>query len=202
MPESRNKSQNVDGRRERSRSSRQRIVDAMMSLIASGEMTPSAARVAEEAGVGLRTVFRHFDDMDAIYAEITATVSQQVLPIAMAPFPDGAWQDNVRELTHRRARAFEIMLPFRLAAETRRYSSPLLLGQYAQVLHVERELVLRQLPDAVKSHRITAESICTCLSFQNWRTLRHDQQLTAEDAGSIIHHMINSLIMAAEAITD
>ena len=39
----------------------------MMNLIEGGDLMPSAARVAEEAGVGLRTVFRHFDDMDSLY---------------------------------------------------------------------------------------------------------------------------------------
>src|SRR3546814_18346240 len=70
----------VDGRRERGRSSHRRIVEAMMELIAQGDLSPSAARVAEEAGIGLRTVFRHFDDMDALYAEITAPLTEKVRP--------------------------------------------------------------------------------------------------------------------------
>ena len=70
----------VDGRRERGRSSYRRIVEAMMELIVEGDLSPSAARVAEEAGIGLRTVFRHFDDMDALYAEITRTITERVMP--------------------------------------------------------------------------------------------------------------------------
>ena len=50
-----------------------------MELIVAGDLSPSAARVAEEAGIGLRTVFRHFDDMDALYSEITATVTDRVM---------------------------------------------------------------------------------------------------------------------------
>ena len=74
----------VDGRRERGRSSHKRIVEAMMELIVGGDLAPSAARVAEEAGIGLRTVFRHFDDMDALYAEITATITERVMPIVLS----------------------------------------------------------------------------------------------------------------------
>lgn len=191
-----NESQNVDGRRERSRSSRQRIVEAMMNLCAAGDLMPSAARVAEEANIGLRTVFRHFDEMDAIYAEISAIISRRVLPIAMAPYLHEDWRDNLRELAQRRVGVFETMLPFRLAANARRYSSPLLLGQYVQVIQLEREFVLRQLPDDIRHHRITAEAICATLSFQNWRALRHDQQLSADEAGGVTLHMINSLIAA------
>jgi AcrR family transcriptional regulator len=187
-----------DGRRARSESSRQRIVDAMMELIRGGDMNPSAARVAEEAGVGLRTVFRHFDDMDAIYAEISATISRQLMPIAMTPLTNEDWRDNIRDLARRRVQAYETMLPFRLAANMRRYSSPFLMGQYAQIVNFERELILRQFPDNVRSQHVTVEAICAALSFQNWYVLRHDQQLTAEDAGTITVHMVESLISAAK----
>ena len=54
-----------DGRRQRSRASRAKIIKAFMELMKSGDPSPSAARVAERAGVGLRSVFRHFDDMDS-----------------------------------------------------------------------------------------------------------------------------------------
>ena len=50
-----------DGRRQRSARSRVRIVEAMFALIRAGDMNPSAAALAEEANVGIRTVFRHFD---------------------------------------------------------------------------------------------------------------------------------------------
>jgi AcrR family transcriptional regulator len=54
----------ADGRRQRSSRSRERIVLAMIDLIRAGEMSPAAARVAEKANVGLRTVFRHFEEME------------------------------------------------------------------------------------------------------------------------------------------
>src|SRR3546814_14687096 len=87
----------VDGRRERSRSSRRRIVAAMLELIEGGDPMPSAARVAEEAGVGLRTAFRHFDDMGSLYRELSATIADTVIPIVTAPCAGAARTGN---LTH------------------------------------------------------------------------------------------------------
>ena len=189
----------VDGRRERSRSSHRRIVEAMMELIAGGDLMPSAARVAEEAGIGLRTVFRHFDDMDSLYGEISATIAERVLPIVTAPYTGDDWRAHIRELARRRVRVFETMLPFRLAANIKRYQSPFLMGQYGQVVTIERELVLRLLPAHVLSHRITAEAICATLSFQNWRALRHDQSLSSEEAGTVTAHMVEALIATLPA---
>ncbi len=184
----------IDGRRERGRSSHKRIVEAMMELIVGGDLAPSAARVAEEAGIGLRTVFRHFDDMDALYAEITATITERVMPIVAAPYPDQDWRANVRDMVRRRVRVFETTLPFRLAANIKRYQSPFLMGQYGKVVMLERDLLLRLLPGPVLTDRINVEALCATLSFQNWRALRHDQGLTAEEAGTVTMHMVDALL--------
>ena len=184
----------VDGRRERGRSSHKRIVEAMMELIIAGDLSPSAARVAEEAGIGLRTVFRHFDDMDALYAEITATITEQVMPIVMAPYPDQPWRANIRELVGRRVRLFETTLPFRLAANIKRYQSPFLMGQYSRVVMLERELIVRLLPGSARADRIGVEALCAALSFHTWRTLRHDQSLSAEEAGTVMGQMVDAVM--------
>ena len=184
----------VDGRRERGRSSHKRIVEAMMELVVAGDLSPSAARVAEEAGIGLRTVFRHFDDMDALYAEITATITERVAPIVMAPYPDQPWRANIRELLRRRIRLFETTLPFRLAANIKRYQSPFLMAQYSRVVMFERELILCLLPSHVRADRIGVEALCAALSFHTWRTLRHDQSLSAEDAGAVMGQMVEAVM--------
>ncbi len=184
----------VDGRRERGRSSYKRIVEAMMELIVEGDLSPSAARVAEEAGIGLRTVFRHFDDMDALYAEITRTIIQRVMPIVTAPYPDQPWRANIDELVRRRVEVFETTLPFRLAANIKRYQSPFLMGQYSRVVMLERELIVRLLPASVRADRIGVEALCAALSFHTWRTLRHDQSLSPDEAGAVMGQMVDAVL--------
>ncbi|WP_260582712.1 TetR/AcrR family transcriptional regulator [Sphingopyxis sp. PET50] len=184
----------IDGRRERSRSSRARIVGAMLDLIDRGDLSPSAARVAEEAGVGLRTVFRQFDDMDTLYREMSETIAERVLPIVTAPYAGIDWRADVRDLAARRVRVFETMLPFRLAANIKRYQSPFLMGQYGQVVALERDLLFRLLPDDVLADKVGREALCVALSFQTWRALRHDQGLTVEEAGAVVAQMVEALV--------
>ena len=184
----------VDGRRERGRSSYKRIVEAMMALIVEGDLSPSAARVAEEAGIGLRTVFRHFDDMDALYAEITRTITERVMPTVLAPYPDQPWRANIGELVRRRVEVFETTLPFRLAANIKRYQSPFLMGQYSRVVMLERELIVRLLPASVRTDRIGVEALCAALSFHTWRTLRHDQSLSPDEAGAVMGQMVDAVM--------
>jgi AcrR family transcriptional regulator len=74
----------ADGRRKRGDQSRRQIVDAMIDLVRSGEMSPSAAQVAERAGVGLRTVFRHFDEMEVLYREMAEVIRARIMPLKVA----------------------------------------------------------------------------------------------------------------------
>ncbi|HAY44774.1 MAG TPA: transcriptional regulator, partial [Gammaproteobacteria bacterium] len=52
-----------DGRHQRSRDSKRKIVTAMLELVRAGIIAPTAEEVAARANVGLRTVFRRFKDM-------------------------------------------------------------------------------------------------------------------------------------------
>ena len=58
--------QGQDGRRRRGQDNRARIVAAMLEIIHGGELSPGAEQVAQRADVALRTVFRHFSDMDSL----------------------------------------------------------------------------------------------------------------------------------------
>ena len=61
----------IDGRLHRSMATRRKIVTALETLIRAGTLSPTAEQVAVQAQVGLRTVFRHFDDMETLYREIS-----------------------------------------------------------------------------------------------------------------------------------
>ena len=53
-----------DGRHRRAKANREAIVEALVSLYSEGHVDPSAAEIAERAGVSERSLFRHFDDID------------------------------------------------------------------------------------------------------------------------------------------
>ena len=67
-----------DGRRRRGEDNRAKIVAAMLEIIHAGEIAPSAELVAQRADVGLRTVFRHFQDMDSLYREMSVVIGKEL----------------------------------------------------------------------------------------------------------------------------
>ena len=135
--------------------------------------------------------------MPEVLANARACAATAVLMMLARPGSMSALEfATMRDLARRRVRVFETMLPFRLAANIKRYQSPFLMAEYGRVITVERELVMRLLPAPVLANKVAAEALCATLSFQNWRALRHDQGLPAEEAGTVTAHMVEALLAA------
>jgi AcrR family transcriptional regulator len=65
-----------DGRTLRSVKSQKLIVSACIKLFKEGNLEPTAQQVADESGVGIRTVFRQFDDMENLLKSVDAELSK------------------------------------------------------------------------------------------------------------------------------
>ncbi|WP_244624559.1 TetR/AcrR family transcriptional regulator [Sphingomonas sp. So64.6b] len=188
------KQKSVDGRRERSVSSRAKIVAAMLDLVEGGDVQPSAARVAEAAGVGLRTVFRHFDDMDSLYREMSEAIEARVLPVMLRPFTTGTWREQMRELAARRCEVFEAILPYRITASLKRFQSTFLMQDYRRMLRMERSSIDAILPASVHADPVQLSAVHLSLSFQCWRVLRHDQELGIDAARAVFLRLADAVL--------
>ncbi|MDA9652253.1 TetR family transcriptional regulator [Pseudomonadota bacterium] len=65
-----------DGRNLRSINSQKLIVDACIKLFKAGNLEPTAQQVADESGVGIRTVFRQFDEMENLFKSVDTLLSK------------------------------------------------------------------------------------------------------------------------------
>lgn len=183
-----------DGRRKRSGQSRRLIVEAMIALVQEGHMSPSAAQVAERAGVGLRSVFRHFEDMETLYREMGEVTSAKILPVVVRPFETADWRGRLAELVERRIQIHEEIMPLKVAASVLRFRSSFLMEDYRKHLRLERMTLEAILPDAVKGDSALCRALEMVTSFQAWRRLRQDQGLSVEDARRVLARLVDGLI--------
>ncbi|MBI1211117.1 MAG: TetR family transcriptional regulator [Alphaproteobacteria bacterium] len=184
----------VDGRRIRGQTNRRKIVDAMIALVSEGVLTPSAQEVAARANVGLRTVFRHFDDMDSLYSEMSAQISKRVLPAITAAFVATDWRGRIEELIERRSEAFEMMLPFKSAADVIRHKSKFLTEGHEELVKFSRARVIEALPGEMRKRRGLVEALDLLLSFEAWRRLRRDQKLSAAQAKQAVATAVGAVL--------
>jgi AcrR family transcriptional regulator len=184
----------TDGRRLRSGANRRRIAQAMIDLSFEGEFSPSAERVAERAGVGRRTVFRLFTDMEGVYREAHALMIERLRPIIQEEIAGPDWRVRLDQMTERRARLFEEMLPVKTASDAFRNQSEFLQRDHAEITRMLRGVLLFALPKSVTEDKTLFEAVDFTMSFEGWRRLRQEQRLSAKAALAVVKRMIAALV--------
>src|SRR5712691_10994416 len=114
----------ADGRAARSHRTRRAIVDAMRSLHAEGDLRPTAPRLAERAGVSLRTVWQHFADMEALLLEAGRRDLEVLLQIVRPIAAELPLADRIARFADQRTRVHEQMTPGWRAARIQQPFSP------------------------------------------------------------------------------
>ena len=184
----------IDGRRRRGQDNKARIVAAMLDMVREGDLAPSAEAVAARADVGLRTVFRHFQDMDSLYAEMATAIVGELADLMAQPFRSPTWRGRILELVGRRATGFERVVAYHRASVATRYRSKVLIDRHDVVVKISREIILRQLPPEVAADRPLVEALDLLLSIESWSRLRVEQGLTPKAAREAVERAVRKLI--------
>src|SRR5947207_14168050 len=106
----------IDGRTARAVRTREAIVDASIALVDEGDVRPTALRVAERAGVSVRSVFQHFEDLEGLYAAIANRLVERLSLVRVVVDPGLPLRERISEMAHGRARLLEVLTPIRRAS--------------------------------------------------------------------------------------
>lgn len=183
-----------DGRRQRSQRSRQKILEAMWELMLEGDMDPSAADIAEQAGVGLRSVFRHFEDMETIHRELVLLAEAKVTPHMMQPFRSRDWKGQLIELVSRTVDLWDPLLVPHTAVETRRFKSDILMDDYKRSRMKELSAIKAVLPVDIPNHETVLLSLDAILCFSNIRRMREERNLSVAKTKAVMTHLVDAII--------
>jgi AcrR family transcriptional regulator len=188
------KKQQPDGRTARGARSRETIIDALFELVGQGILRPTAQDVATRAGVGIRTVFRHFRDMDSLYVEIDARLRAEMQPKLESAQPTGNLEARARDLVAHRSELFELVSPYKRSTELLRWNSEFLTQAHRQAVRDQRADLLRWLPELELAPDELAQSIELVTSFESWDRLRSDQKLGAPRARAAVERTVVALL--------
>lgn len=190
--------ESLDGRVRRGAQNRGRILDALYALVGEGELQPTAEQVARRAGVGERTVFRHFEDMETLHAELNDRLRREIRPLLEKPRTDGSCDERIRELVARRARLFESIAPFHRSAALQRPHSGFLQQTHAETCRSLREDLARTFAPELSGddgHRLDALDLVA--SMEAWDRLRSEQRLGRERAARVLEGALHALLSDA-----
>lgn len=184
----------ADGRSRRSERSRATIVGAMLELVGEGTPAPTAQQVAERADVGVRTVFRHFSDMETLFAAMNDRLLREAAGLFVSEVQTGPVGDRIDALVTRRAKILGFFEPYHRADQALRSRSPFLQQQHRRSIDKLRADLERWLPEIKKLDADTRSALELALSFEAWERLRTDQRLGVRRAQNVLRRMTHALL--------
>jgi AcrR family transcriptional regulator len=126
-----------DGRRARRERNNEAVIRACWELFAEGEMYPSAQQVADRSGVSLRSVFRHFQNLEGLVAIATAAYFAHHRALYQRPVlaPDASLDERIEAMVTYRISMYPITGTVMRAAIARSAADP----QLAEIVTVSRQ---------------------------------------------------------------
>ena len=195
----------TDGRRQRSERNRLAVVDALLELVREGDDNPSAAAVAHRAGVSPRSVFRHFDDVEALVAAAVARHLDEIAPLLDLQVPSGRGghpaplDERIGALTRQRARLYEAIASVRILAERRQTSSPPIAAGLDRIHRRQRRQVGAMFaPELDRLDTVTRRDVLGELdlvtSFAAWRQLRDEQGASVARGTEAVGRLVRAVL--------
>ncbi len=178
--------QHIDGRVERRKASRRKIVDCTRKLMIEGYAEPTAEQVAQRSGLTTRTLFRHFPDMKSLYLEVLSEGRALALAVMDEPLPSGDSVELLRSIVDRRARVYEHLLPMQISRTLLTHRSDRAQSDTKNDIKRRRKRLRDVLPPEVAADPLLFEAIDGVLSVVFWVSLRRDQGLSAKRAKDVM----------------
>jgi TetR/AcrR family transcriptional regulator, regulator of autoinduction and epiphytic fitness len=190
-----------DGRTVRAERTRQALVDALLGLLDAGELSPTAAAIAQRAGVSERSVFQHFPDREALFEAVARQQYERVMPTLVPVDPSLPLDERIDQFTRQRARLYELIGGVRRAALLIEHESPAVAGWLTTARRAkaaEAERVFRRELEAIPADereplRAALIAVCAWPAWESWRT---HQRLGVSRARAAMAAAIGALLGA------
>ncbi len=185
----------VDGRRMRSERSRLAIIDAAMALQEEGILVPTAQQISERAGVGIRSFFRHFEDMESLFEAADNHIRDSYEALFLGGDRGGTAEERLEHAVERHAEAYENVGNIMLGTQAQLWRYEVLRKNYARNQRGLRKDLNDWLPELKSLSRDKREAVDAIASFDMWHRLRDHQGLSKKNSIKIVTELLKGLIL-------
>ena len=191
--------QTVDGRTARSARTRAAVVTAVLELVRAGNPRPTAKEIATRAGISLRSVYVHFDDLDDLFAEAGARQADEVAHL-LYPIDAGLPRpERINEVVRQRAAIWEALAPVRRAILVWASSSATLRERGQRVTDRSIRDLARVFAVELAGYdsecaTLVLEALNVASSAGAWEVLRSERGLSVENAAAVVAATLTALL--------
>jgi TetR/AcrR family transcriptional regulator, regulator of autoinduction and epiphytic fitness len=188
-----------DGRTIRAERTRGALVEALLALLNEGRLRPTAAEIAERAGVSERSVFQHFPDREALLEAVAREQYQRVVPTIRPVDASMSLSERIDELVVQRCTTFEGAAGVRRAALLMEPHSDVVAGWLTSVRRAgaaEVERVFRRELEATPADErepLRAALVAAC-AWGTFEALRFHQGLSVGRTRGAMRTMVARLL--------
>lgn len=184
-----------DGRRLRTERSRQAIIDAALSFMDEGVLVPTAQQIADRAGLGIRSFFRHFEDMESLFQAVDDQIRDSYESLFLGGDREGTFEERVVHAVERHADAYDAIKNIVLSTQAQRWRYEMLRRNYARNQRGLRKDLDDWLPELRSIPAPRREAVDAVASFEMWHRLREHQGLGKQASIDIVTDLLKRLLL-------
>lgn len=191
-----------DGRNRRRDRNRDAVVTALLELYREGDLAPSAEKIAARAGISPRSIFRYFDDVEALIRGAIARQQQHLAPLYELDAPtDLPVDERIDRFVAARMRLLDGMGEVGRVARSLVDQQPLILAELAGIRHRLRHQLtevfapeLDSLPPPARRRLLAAADVIT--SWEARDLMHNDQGLPLDEVAVAMREGLAHLLGA------
>jgi AcrR family transcriptional regulator len=194
-------SNRIDGRSARSERTRRAIVAAHLALIDEGDLKPTGERIAERAGVSLRTLWTNFKDMETLFAATGALVKERQDAMYRQISAELPLTERVDEFCQQRSEVLEMLAPSARASQLREpFSTQLRINRQKNIGRARKqieEVFDTELAMAGAGREQLVNALTVACTWSAWSMMRDELHMSVEDARDVMSRTVAALLVAA-----
>jgi len=174
---------------------REAVVEAVIELIDEGELSPTATQIAERAGLALRSIYHHFDDLDDVSRAVADSLFGRFAEL-IEPIPSsGPFEVRLQSFVKQRSRIAERAMPIYRATYLVAPKSPALAERLAfAAAYLRGELAGTFQLELAEQAPWRLEGLDSLTSLNGWTRLRVNQRLSVTRSKEVLRMSIAALL--------
>ncbi|MCL5048558.1 MAG: TetR/AcrR family transcriptional regulator [Firmicutes bacterium] len=187
----------LDGRRARGERTRLKILDSLLALVEEGELRPTAQAVASHAEVALRTVYHHFEDVEALRHMAHDLQIRRNLTLLGKVDSGLGIEEKAKIVAKQLRKFFELITPIRRAILFDEQNSAELAIGLKLTRSARRDHVMSVFADEIKhseDEKTVTDALDQITSWQAWNFVRVNLARSPQVAEKILAVAIMHLL--------
>ena len=199
MSSTENNAVSNDGRIARGERTRSSIADALYELLADGAENPRGRDIAERANVSLRSVFQHFDDIEAVYSELITRQHERVAPFLEPINKEIPLNERVEIFIENRDSMFALAAPLRRSMGTYRgiKTSHTIRRAMTYLHRAQRDQIAQSFEPELNGNEQLLLQLEVCLSFETWNQFTSQHGLSRAATRGHLHNLVMTMLASS-----